>query len=92
MTEPTMADFLEGKLKNFQSFLEPLLRDEFKETLNQFKTLDDVITHLLSLTVLAKSDSLNVAVDNLCEVSTEPTDEVKAKILLYFQCFVECVK
>ena len=87
-----MAEFLESKLKNFRSFLEPLLRDEFKETLTQFKTLDDVMTHPLSLTVLAKSDSLNVAVDKLCEGITEPTTEVKAKILRYFQCFVECVQ
>ena len=84
--------FLEEKLKNFRTFLEPhCSTDEHKDYLVKFKDLDSVMQYLLQCVLLHKAGQLDATVEQFCQTlpASSESSAVVSKVKRYMNMFVD---
>ena len=86
----TKKEFLETKLKNFRTFLEPHCNtDLLKQRLSSLATIEDVMPYVLQVTAMSKAGQTELLVDQFCaEFGSSATEEFRHKVRRYLEMFV----
>jgi hypothetical protein len=88
--QPSRKAFLEEKLKNFRTFLEPHCgTEELKGRLKEFSEVDSVMPFMLQAVALKAAGQLDGAVAQFCDNFPNGDVAFRTKVGRYFHMFAD---